>query len=157
MSTAHSQAGETAKFGRQLLIAELKRRGATPVKEVRDGRRTIVVATVPGGGTLRLIVKTRRRGSWHARAQDGAQTSERTGETRFWVFVDLESGAQTPSFFIVPHWWMSNDIFVVHKVFLDSHGGERPRTPGSDHHGIKPARIDGWHDRWDLLGLGPNG
>jgi hypothetical protein len=48
---------------------------------------------------------------------------------------------------------MVNDIFVVHKAFLDSHGGQRPRTPGSDHHGITLGRIEQWHERWDLLGL----
>ena len=45
------------------------------------------------------------------------------------------------------------DELEVHEAFLAAHGGERPRTPGSDHHGIALDRIERWSDRWDLLGL----
>ena len=150
---AHASTKDAAQVGRRLVMAEVLRRGAKDTKEEKDGRRTIVLVGIAPTQVVKLIVKSRRRGTWHASVRDGAPTAVRKHETTFWVLVDLSFGPNDPSYFVVPDWWMINSIFEVHEAFLASHGGERPRTPGSDHHGIALDRIERWHNRWDLLGL----
>lgn len=65
------------------------------------------------------------------------------------MFVDL--GPDHPTYFIAPRWWVRNDIHSDHSAFLARHGGVRPNTPGSEHHGIPTHRVEQWRDRWDVL------
>jgi hypothetical protein len=41
----------------------------------------------------------------------------------FSVLVDL--GATHPEFYVVPEWWMENDIYEAHQEYLAQHGGHR--------------------------------
>jgi hypothetical protein len=78
--------------------------------------------------------------------------AEDPNETSFWIFLDLT--ASEPGFYIVPSWWMKNDIHCDHARYLERHGGHRAKTPDSTHHRITTERITKWRDRWDLVGLG---
>ncbi|MGH9185777.1 MAG: hypothetical protein ACRD0U_08210 [Acidimicrobiales bacterium] len=72
-------------------------------------------------------------------------------ESAFWAFVDLST--EHPTYYFAPQSWMRNDIYETHAAFLARHGGSRPHSPESAHHGITVARIEQWRDRWDLLGI----
>jgi hypothetical protein len=42
---------------------------------------------------------------------------------KFWVFVDLGEYHAAPRYWIVPNWWMRNDIDRVHQEYLGRHDG----------------------------------
>jgi hypothetical protein len=96
-------------------------------------------------------VKTRRVGTWHTRTRDEPSVIEDATSNEYWLFVDLLS--DPTGFYVVPAGWMENNIYRVGKEYLARHGGTRPRTPSSTHHGIVEDRIAQWRGRWDLLGL----
>lgn len=73
---------------------------------------------------------------------------------RYWVLVDLRPDA--PLYFVMPEWWIQNNIHEEYRGYLARHGGVRPgKNPESTHHAIKTFRVDHWLDRWDLLGIFP--
>jgi hypothetical protein len=74
-------------------------------------------------------------------------------ETHFWIFVELTKPPASPDFYVVPEWWIENDIHRANGDYLAKHGGQRAITKDSTHHAIKRSRIEEWRDRWDLLGL----
>ena len=69
---------------------------------------------------ISIQVKTKRSGTWHARfPRDGAECPEDSGETSYWVFVDL--GGEHPEYFIAPRWWVRNDIWQVASAYFSSY------------------------------------
>jgi hypothetical protein len=58
-----------------------------------------------------------------------------------------------PRYWIVPDWWIRNDIHHAHQEFLQEHGGHRPENDDSKHHSIEERRLQQWQDRWDILGI----
>jgi hypothetical protein len=74
-------------------------------------------------------------------------------ETVFWIFVDLGDMDAAPRYWIVPDWWIRNDIFRAHKAYLDRHGGTRARSPNSTHHAIDENRLREWQGKWNILGI----
>ena len=101
---------------------------------------------------FRVRVRARTSGDWHASLAERDPSIAVDGLETFWVFVDL-SNADSPSFFVVPEWWMRRDIHHHHEGYLLRHGGVRPEVPDSDHHAIEPHRVKKWRDQWQLLGL----
>ena len=61
--------------------------------------------------------------------------------------------ATWPRYWIVPDWWIRNDIYKAHKAYLARHGGTRPGNPDSKHHAIDESRLKEWQTRWDILGV----
>jgi hypothetical protein len=74
-------------------------------------------------------------------------------ETNFWVFVDLGDLDASPRYWVVPDWWIRDNIYKTHKTYLDSHGGKRARNPDSTHHSINESRLEEWQEQWDILGI----
>ena len=141
----------TAQRGRDLVLDELRRRGAVDI-DVSDGAIHVIRATSrTTGKTVNIRCKTRTAGTWQASTKLGTPGTELADERDFWVFVDLAD--DSPHYFIAPDWWVRNDIYQAHQAYLEKHGGRRARTDLSDHHAIQPARIAVWHDRWDILDL----
>jgi hypothetical protein len=68
----------------------------------------------------------------------------------FWVFVDF--GGE-PRYWIVPEWWMRNDIHEAHQRYLQKHGGHRARNDESNHHSIEESRLERWKNKWDVLNI----
>ena len=145
----------TAELGRALVRAELLARGAQKVEEEQHGRSIrLRVSTDGGRHQVRVRVKARGRRSrdWQARLADRDPPRTVDALETFWVFVDLAT-ADSPTFFVVPDWWMRRDIQHHHEGYLIRHGGIRPETPESDHHKIEPYRVEKWEGQWELLGL----
>jgi hypothetical protein len=144
-------ARETARRGIAAAIAELEQRGARVDRatSLRSANTLRVVA--PDGKPAEVYVKTRASGTWQTDTRKGSPSDERRDERRFWLFVDLT--ADPSAFYLVPAWWVENDIYEIYQRDLARFGGSRPRSPHSTHHGIKEERIVQWRDRWDILGL----
>lgn len=146
---------QAARAGEYYIAAEINRRGANAVTLTGNAPQIDVLAwDNTGKRRINIQVKTRRAGSWPTSIREGRVSEEPDDESTFWIFVDL-SGPR-PGYFVVPDWWIRNDIASSHSEYLNKHGGVRPGNPDSLHHGIRLDRILGWRDRWDVLRIFPN-
>lgn len=133
---------------------ELRRRGAVDLSERQHGNVFEIVASSAGSREVSLRVKTKASGDWQTSTKLGEARHEDPNETRFWVLVDRGVAEGTaPGYFIVPDWWMRNYIHLQFESHLDAHGGRRPVSPGSTHCAVHQRHVEGWRDRWDLLGV----
>jgi hypothetical protein len=146
---------QVSRAGEHFVAAELHRRGSYAVTFAGNMPRIDILATnTEQTRTAAIQVKTMSAGSWQTSITRGRPREEPTEEeTHFWVFVDLRKPPAPPEFYIVPEWWVENDIHETHAAYLAKHGGERAKTRDSTHHAIKRSRIEQWHNRWDLLQL----
>jgi hypothetical protein len=131
------------------VVEEVTRRGGHARVE-RDGNKREVVVTGDGdAGEVRLVVRARIAGGWQTKASYGEPRAEEEHPTTFWVLVHLALG--TAFCYVVPEWWIRNDISEKHDDYLRSRGGMRPVSPDPDHHAIGTERVAQWIDRWDQL------
>src|SRR6266700_4706365 len=142
---------ELNREGRRKVEAELLRRGAGSVTSTARGtRRIFLLATnSTGSRTVELRIKTKRKGSWQTTIDEAkpGNTAVNLADTRnFWVFVDF--GGE-PRYWIVPDWWIRNDIHDAHQRYVQKHGGHRARNDESNHHSIEESRLERWQNKWD--------
>ncbi len=147
---------QVSRAGEHFVAAELHRRGAyavtfagnMPIIDVlasdKEQKRTVSVQVKTKSGTSR---------GWQTDIRRGKQRVEDTNETRYWILVNLGTIGSSPGYYVVPEWWIQNDIYETHLAYLDSHGGVRPHAKDSTHHQILPKRVEQWRDRWDELGI----
>jgi hypothetical protein len=148
---------QVARAGEMFVAAEIHRRGGYAVTFAGNMPGIDILAS-DVGDTRRISVqvKTKSSGSWHARfPRDAAEGSEDPGETSYWIFVDL--GDEHPAYFIVPRWWVRNDIWRDHTAYLDRYLQEHGHQRESEHHGIQVRRVEQWRGRWDVLDIFPGG
>lgn len=145
---------ETMRIGRCYVLAELQRRGAREIATTGNVRNFRIRASKrDSSGTVYIRVKAKRVGDWQCSSNEGKPGKKpKSPETIFWIFVDIGT-KKHPEFWIVPDWWIRNDIYETHQDWLRSHGGTRPVTPESTHHAIRKERIEEWKDRWEILGI----
>lgn len=146
---------QVARAGEYFVAAELNKRGAFAVTFAGNMPKIDLMAcNRDQSRTVFLQVKTKRGGkTWHSSINDGQPMEPREDETSFWVFVDLGDLNAFPRYWIVPDWWIRDNIYRTHQAYLDSHGGKRARTEDSTHHAIDEGRLQEWRDRWDILGI----
>ena len=148
------RAQQVARAGEFFVAAELSRRGAHAAVYVGNMPRIDLVASnVEQTRTVSIQVKTRRAGSWQAKTTEGHPSKRKANETHFWILVDILNNKKVPEYYIMPEWWIRNNIHETHDAYLAKHGGKRPRSSESTHHSISLKRIEDWKDRWDILGL----
>ena len=153
-----SQNQQVGRSGEYFVVAELNKRGAFAVTFAGNMPKIDLMAcNQDQTRTVHIQVKSKRGGrSWHASSLAGNPTkppAASSAMTEFWVFVDLGELDASPTYWIVPDWWVRNDIFTAHKAYLDKHGGRRARNPDSTHHAIEEWRLGQWKGRWDVLGM----
>ena len=143
---------QTSSAGEYYVAAELNRRGAYAVTFAGNIPKIDILARdVKQNRTVSIQVKTRRTGTWHCSITDGEERKRKKNETAFWIFVDLSKDENPPDFYVVPDWWMRNNIHEAHNTYLKKHGGRRAKTPDSKHHAVDHLRLEKWKDRWDIL------
>ena len=144
---------ELNREGRRNVEIELLRRGAASVTPY--GTRTIYLQATNSNKTrtVQLRVKTKQKGNWHTTCDEAKPTDtplDPEDIRNFWVFVDFSS---TLRYWIVPDWWIRNDIHEAHQKYLNKHGGHRPKNDYSNHHSIDESRLENWQDKWEILGI----
>jgi hypothetical protein len=149
---------QVARAGEYFVAAELNKRGAHAVTFAGNMPKIDLMAcNQPQDRTVRIQIKTKRGGrTWHASTLAGHLSTppfESSSGTSFWVLVDLGGWDASPRYWIVPEWWMRNDIYAAHQAYLAAHGGKRARTGDSTHHAIAEERVEQWQGTWDVLGL----
>lgn len=152
---AHNQ--QVARAGEYFVVAELNKRKAYAVTFAGNMPKIDVIACNQSQSrTVHIQVKTKQRGNWHTSIREGRPTKRPDNpkdETVYWVFVDLGEVKSPPQFWIVPDWWIRNDIINAHEAYLNKHGGKRARNPDSTHHSIDEKRLKDWKDNWEALGI----
>ena len=144
----------TARAGEYYVAAELNRRGAYAVTFTGNMPDIDVMASnADRTRTVNIQVKAKRSKVWQTSTETGKVASKPTDEQSFWVFVDLSDKAGNPNYWVVPDWWIRNNIHEEHDGYLSKHGGVRPKNSNSTHHSITEKRIVSWRNRWDILGL----
>lgn len=147
---------QVARAGEYFVAAEIHRRGANAVTLGGNMPDIDVLATnTEQTRTISIQVKAKSGTSpgWQTQTTRGRQRSPDPEETRFWILVDLGGVDSGPSYFVVPEWWMQNDIYEAFNEYIAKYGGHRPRTLDSKHHKIDRRRVEQWCGRWDLLGI----
>lgn len=146
--------------GIKTVIEELTKRGITQVELKREGQKKILeVQSGDSLQTVKLRVRTKRKGNWHSTLSEAKQASDSQNhsanqpEQVYWVFIAFSSLTQ---FWIVPGSWLENDIYVAHQNYIARYNGHRAQNDRSTHHSIDENRLEQWKDRWDILGILPN-
>jgi hypothetical protein len=144
---------QVARAGELYVAAEIHRRGGYAVTFAGNMPGIDILASdVTDQRRISIQVKTKSRGSWHARgSRDGIQRIEDPAESSFWIFVDLAPAY--PTFYVAPRWWVQNDIWTDHTAYLARYEREHGAPRDSDHHGILTQRVEQWRDRWDVLAI----
>ena len=141
---------QTARAGEHYVAAELNRRGAYAVTFAGNMPKIDIFACdVDQKRTVRVQVKTRRTGTWHTSNDEGQKLNPRPNETKFWIFVDISKMDASPDYYIVPDWWMRNNIQEACDAYIKKKKGKI--TTESKHHSVDVKRIGKWKDRWDIL------
>lgn len=134
---------QTGRAGEHYVAAELNRRGAYAVTFAGNMPRIDVMASnTERTRTVTIQVKTCRSGDWQTSIDEGKKCDSVQDEIRFWVFVRLGPDNKPSDYFVLPDWWIPNDIFEKHQCYLAKHGGTRAINPKARHHSIKSARIE---------------
>jgi hypothetical protein len=149
---------QVARAGEYFVLAELNRRGSHAVGFAGNMPKIDLMACSQSQErTVRIQVKTKRGGrTWHASTLAGRPSTPPAhpcDETSFWVLVDLGGRDTSPRYWIVPEWWMRNDIHIAHQSYLAAHGGKRARNQESTHHAIAEDRVAQWLGTWEVLGI----
>lgn len=150
---AHNQ--QIARAGEYFVAAELNKRGAFAVTFAGNMPKVDLIAcNQDQSRTIHIQVKTKRGGrTWHSSIVGCEPMEPPADETNYWVFIDLGDLRASPRHWVVPDWWIRDDIYKAHMAYLERHGGKRPRNPDSTHHSIAESRLKEWEERWDILGI----
>lgn len=141
----------TARKGIQATIKKLQQLGATNIIQKQEGNKKFIVFQSPVGKEFVITTRAKTSVDWQTSINYGKETKENANEKDYWIFVDLSK--QPNDFYIVPLWWIQNDIYKVHTNYLNSNGGIRKKNPNSKHHKVNIERIEQWYSRWDLMSL----
>ena len=146
---------QVARAGEHFVAAELNKRGAFAVTFAGNMPKIDLIAcNQDQSRTIHIQVKTKRSGrTWHSSIVGSKPMDPPADETNFWIFVDLNDLGASPRYWVVPDWWIRDNIYKTHKSYLESHGGKRARNPDSTHHAINESRLEEWQGRWDILGI----
>ncbi|HRD10798.1 MAG TPA: hypothetical protein PLI79_02945 [Mycobacterium sp.] len=143
---------QVGSAGEHFVAAEIHRRGGYAVTFSGNMHDIDLLASDANHDRVVSIqVKTKTRGTWQTSTTRGKRRRAPEAETKYWVFVDL--GPERPEFYIVPKWWIENDIFKAHNRYLKEFGGHRAKNDASTHHAIPAARIAEWRDQWQILDI----
>ena len=140
------------------VAAEINRRGGNAVT-FAGNIADIDLLAMNSLNTRRISIQVKTKGPGSAMWQTSSAKGRAAGdvpdderEGRFWVLVDLMP--DHPGFYVMPDWWVRDDIDRANQEMLArQRGGVRRDTPDSTHHTITIARVAQWKDAWATLGI----
>lgn len=143
---------QVGRAGEYFVAAEIVRRGGYAVTFSGNMPGIDIIASDPDQTRMVTVqVKTKTRGDWQTSTRRARPHAEDPLDGRFWVLVDL--GTEHPGYFVMPAWWIENDIHEAHQAYVEKRGGHRAQNDLSTHHSIKLGRVEQWRGRWDVLGV----
>jgi hypothetical protein len=142
---------KTAEIGFLKAKAEVERLGGVRVSDYKNGNKRFITFEGKSGRRYTITTRSKKTGEWQTSTTYGRPRDEKRDETEFWVFINISD--DPPNFYVVPQWWIQNDIYSVHQEYLARHGGRRKHNDESTHHKIPRKRIENWENQWQLIGL----
>jgi hypothetical protein len=143
----------TFEIGMKAVEKMLEKLGALNISIKKEGnKRSIHFYNSDGKSSFSIVTRSKTAGTWQTSIDYGEPSTENTCENEFWVFINLDN-IDKPKFYIVPKWWISNNIYETHQEYLKKYMGTRKYNPDSKHHAVQLSRIKQWENRWDLLNL----
>lgn len=142
---------QTKDIGFSKVYKKIKSLGAKDIRAIKTGNRRTIVFTSDNGRVYRVTTRAKMRGTWQTSIAYGEKCCENKNENEYWVFVDISS--DDSDFYVVPMWWMKNDIACHHEKYLNEHDGRRRNNDFSKHHAIAKKRIVQWENKWQQIGL----
>jgi hypothetical protein len=154
MNNRGARIQQTARAGEHYVAAELNRRGAYAVTFAGNMPKIDLIASnLDQSRLVNIQVKAKRTGTWQTSIEEGKRCGKPRGpEISFWILVAI-SVKEYPEFWIIPEWWIRNNIYKTHQAYLKKHDGRRKYGSESKHHSIDEKRIKQWKERWDILGI----
>ena len=147
---------QVAYAGENYVAAEIHRRGGYAVTFSGNMKGIDLLASDANHDRkIDIQVKTKTAGAWQTRIRTDTRRAKPDDVKSFWILVDLHKDGRVPDYYIVPTWWMVNDIIDAHQAYLDKHGGNRAKNNKSTHHSIPVSRVARWKGRWDELRIFP--
>jgi hypothetical protein len=157
MSGIKLNSQQVAYAGENFVAAEIHRRGGYAVTFSGNMKGIDLLASdASHDRKIDIQVKTKTAGAWQTQIRTRIRQAEPDDVKSFWILVDLHKDGSVPDYYIVPTWWMVNDIIDAHQAYLDKYGGNRAKNNDSPHHAIPTARVQQWKNRWDVLGIFPD-
>ena len=145
------KAKNTSEQGFNVALAELKKRGASDLKEQREGRKKYIVYRGIDGKEYKILTRSKNSPTWQTDISYGKPCSEKENETVFWLFIDLQDNPA--SFYPVSSSWISNDVYEVHQKYIQRNNGKRKFNNDSTHHSIRIERVKNFKNQWNKIGL----
>lgn len=151
-------AGQVGAAGEHFVAAEIHVRGGYAVTFSGNMKGIDLLASdAEHQRKISIQVKCKTSGTWHANAVP------RSPPTKPERCSTPEAGCRGPrrpriSLPAAPRPEdVRNDIHEHHSAYLSKHGGKRAHGGHSPHHAIPVSRLIDWKDRWDVLGILPDG
>jgi hypothetical protein len=133
------------------VVAELNRKGAYATSFAGNlPGMDIIASNVEKTRKAFIQVKTKITGTWQTTNNKGMKRNPAPNDRNFWVFVDIKP--ENPDYYIVPEWWIQNDIHEACEKDPRKLKENKAQTK-AEHHSIGDDRIRKWKDRWDILRL----
>ncbi|HIF9186851.1 TPA: hypothetical protein ACX6RJ_002067 [Photobacterium damselae] len=148
MKIANARPQQTRERGINECIKELKKRGAE-TELIKVGNKLIIETFFNMNEPKIILVRSKSTNSWQTTIDYGKKLTSNEQKNEFWIFVDLM--VLKPKFYIVPSWWIKNDIYAHHQEYLARYNGFRKLSNNSKHHAIEVFRVKEWEGRWDLI------
>lgn len=143
---------QVGRAGEAFVVAEILRRGGYAVMFAGNMPGIDILASdAHHGRKVTIQVKTKTSRGWQTSTTKGRTWERDPDDDRFWILVDLQN--DQPAYFVIPAWEIEQDIHDAHAKYLAEHGGRRPKSLTSTHHSIAVSRVEGWRNKWDLLGI----
>ena len=138
---------QVARAGEHFVVAELNKRGAFAMSFAGNMPKIDLIAcNRDQSRTIHIQIKSKRGGkTWHTNIREGKPMEPPTSpldEINFWIFVSLGEVDASPEYWIVPDWWVRNEIYRAHKAYLETHGGKRARNPDSEHAAVSEKQLE---------------
>lgn len=141
----------TSEVGFASVSKKISELGAKNIEIVRKGNKRTIEFIGKNGNPYQITSRAKNNGTWQTSISYGAPQESIINESEFWVFVDISTTEHT--FYVVPLWWIKNDIHQVHTEYLVKHGSHRAKNNNSNHNAISKQRIENWCNAWELIGL----
>lgn len=145
---------QVGRAGELFVAAELNRRGAIATLFLTNTPRVDVVAS-DGHQQRTVYIQVKTKGPhskvWQWNYEMAKNEAKHAKESDFIVLVDLAEPTGIPSYYVAPLRELAATVAQAHEAWLNSHGGQRPRTPMSTHTSITIAQVAQWYRRWDIL------
>jgi hypothetical protein len=147
---------QVSRAAEHFVAAELNRRGAYAVTFAGNMPRIDILASnADQTRTVRIQVKGtknwRSSPDWQTTIKEGKRGHKPKEVDSYWILVDMKK--EQPRYFIMPEYWIRNDIQKAHSAYLKRHGGKRKINPDSLHHSINLKRVEQWQDKWEILDI----